>query len=157
MIPPLAQFLLGSSWSKYWISLLFRSHSSRCRSFSYPDPQLWPYTKVVPSPLLMLSTLLSISKLLTKWCHDSASLLSVRIGKTHLLLPLYSDPGCVQIFLNFAAQVTLVMSVKVLQSEGHVIPISGKLCHNCKNNYDVKFGGKQTEKVVVYVPRTGKN
>ena len=77
-------------------------------------------------------------------------------------LVYYSDPAVFRsclymMFLNFVAQVTLVMSVKVLQSEGQVMPISGKLCHNCKNNYDVKYGGKQTEKVVVFVPRTGKN
>jgi hypothetical protein len=47
------------------------------------------------------------------------------------------------------------MSIKVLQAEGFVIPISGKLCQSCKDNYDLRYGGKQMDKVVVFVPRTG--
>lgn len=50
----------------------------------------------------------------------------------------------------------MLMSIKILQTEGIVVPISGKLCQTCKNSYDQKYGGKQLEKVVVYVPRTGK-
>ncbi len=33
---------------------------------------------------------------------------------------------------------------------------SGKLCQSCKDTYDLRYGGKQMDKVVVVVPRTGK-
>ena len=49
------------------------------------------------------------------------------------------------------------MSIKILQSEGQVLPISGKLCNACKDLYDQKFGGKQPENLVVFLPRTGKS
>jgi hypothetical protein len=48
------------------------------------------------------------------------------------------------------------MSIKVLQAEGLVVPISGKLCHTCKEKYDKRYGGKQPENLVVFLPRTGK-
>ncbi len=50
--------------------------------------------------------------------------------------------------------VTMVMSVKILQNEGHVVPISGKFCAECLNKYNQKYASKPGEKLVVIVPRT---
>lgn len=47
----------------------------------------------------------------------------------------------------------MLMSIKILQTEGLVVPISGKLCQSCKNMYDQRYGGKQSENVVVFLPR----
>ena len=48
----------------------------------------------------------------------------------------------------------MVMSVKILQSEGKVLPISGKLCQACKDSYDAKYLSKAGEKIVIIMPRT---
>ena len=48
----------------------------------------------------------------------------------------------------------MVMSVKILQSEGKVLPISGKLCQACKDAYDAKYLSKSGEKIVIIMPRT---
>ena len=47
----------------------------------------------------------------------------------------------------------MVMSVKILQSEGKVLPISGKLCQACKNSYDALYSSKPGEKIVIIMPR----
>ena len=47
----------------------------------------------------------------------------------------------------------MVMSVKILQSEGKVLPISGKLCQACKDSYDIKYTSKTGEKIVIIMPR----
>ena len=47
----------------------------------------------------------------------------------------------------------MVMSVKILQSEGKVLPISGKLCQACKDSYDTKYTSKTGEKIVIIMPR----
>ena len=48
----------------------------------------------------------------------------------------------------------MVMSVKILQTEGKVLPISGKLCQACKDSYDAKYLSKAGEKIVIIMPRT---
>ena len=45
------------------------------------------------------------------------------------------------------------MCVKILQSEGKVLPISGKLCQACKDSYDSKYSSKAGEKIVIIMPR----
>ena len=47
----------------------------------------------------------------------------------------------------------MVMSVKMLQKDGAVVPISGKLCQTCKDTYDVKYASKPGEKIVIIMPR----
>ena len=47
----------------------------------------------------------------------------------------------------------MVMSVKILQSKGKVLPISGKLCQACKDLYDAKYSSKAGEKIVIIMPR----
>ena len=47
----------------------------------------------------------------------------------------------------------MVMSVKILQSEGKVLPISGKLCQACKDLYDARYLSKSGEKIVIIMPR----
>ena len=47
----------------------------------------------------------------------------------------------------------MVMSVKTLQSEGIVLPISGKLCQACKASYDALYTSKPGEKIVIIMPR----
>ena len=47
----------------------------------------------------------------------------------------------------------MVMSVKILQSEGKVVPISGKLCQACKDLYDAIYTSKPGEKIVIVMPR----
>ena len=47
----------------------------------------------------------------------------------------------------------MVMSVKILQSEGMVLPISGKLCQACKASYDALYSSKPGEKIVIVMPR----
>ena len=45
------------------------------------------------------------------------------------------------------------MSVKILQSEGKVLPISGKLCQACKDLYESRYSSKPGEKIVIIMPR----
>ena len=56
-------------------------------------------------------------------------------------------------FHTFILKVSMVMSVKILQSEGKVLPISGKLCQACKDSYDTKYTSKTGEKIVIIMPR----
>ena len=52
--------------------------------YVFPSQIPLPHTKEVLFPSLLLSTLLSIYKLHTKWCHSTASWLIVQIGTTQL-------------------------------------------------------------------------
>ena len=56
-------------------------------------------------------------------------------------------------FQTLILKVSMVMSVKILQSEGKVLPISGKLCQACKDSYDTKYTSKTGEKIVIIMPR----
>ena len=56
-------------------------------------------------------------------------------------------------FKTLILKVSMVMSVKILQSEGKVLPISGKLCQACKDSYDTKYTSKTGEKIVIIMPR----
>ena len=56
-------------------------------------------------------------------------------------------------FQTLILKVSMVMSVKILQSEGKVLPISGKLCQACKDSYDTKYTSKSGEKIVIIMPR----
>ena len=49
--------------------------------------------------------------------------------------------------------VTMVMSVKLLQNEGKVVPISSKFCKNCFDDFNRAYTSKPGEKVVVIVPK----
>ena len=49
--------------------------------------------------------------------------------------------------------VTMVMSVKLLQSEGKVVPISSKFCPYCFEAYNAKYSSRPGEKLVVVVPK----
>ena len=73
-------------------------------------------------------------------------------------------PQCFIIYIRFGVtfqcnfqtlilKVSMVMSVKILQSEGKVLPISGKLCQACKDSYDTKYTSKTGEKIVIIMPR----
>ena len=53
--------------------------------------------------------------------------------------------------------VTMVMSVKLLQSEGKVVPISSKFCSSCFEAYTAKYSSKPGEKLVVVVPKPKPN
>lgn len=52
--------------------------------------------------------------------------------------------------------VSMIMSIKILQAEGKVVPISGKLCRVCKDHYDTKYSSKSSssEKIVIVVPKS---
>ena len=56
-------------------------------------------------------------------------------------------------FQTLILKVSMVMSVKILQSEGKVLPISGKLCQACKDSYDTQYTSKTGEKIVIIMPR----
>ena len=43
--------------------------------------------------------------------------------------------------------VTMVMSVKMLQNAGQVVPISSKFCKNCYDDFNRMYGSKPGEKV----------
>ena len=45
------------------------------------------------------------------------------------------------------------MSVKILQREGLVVPISGKICDNCKADYESNYATKPGEKIVIIMPK----
>ena len=45
------------------------------------------------------------------------------------------------------------MSVKILQREGLVVPISGKVCDNCKTDYETSYASKPGEKIVIIMPK----
>ena len=45
------------------------------------------------------------------------------------------------------------MSVKILQSESKVVPISSKFCNKCFKNYNDKYSGKPGERLLVIVPK----
>jgi hypothetical protein len=49
--------------------------------------------------------------------------------------------------------VSLVMSVKLLQATGKVVPISGKICVICRDIFESKFGKKEGEKIVLVMRR----
>ena len=49
--------------------------------------------------------------------------------------------------------VNIVMSVKILQSESKVVPISSKFCSKCFKHYNDKYAGKPGEKLIVVVPK----
>ena len=45
------------------------------------------------------------------------------------------------------------MSIKLLQGEGKILPISGKICQTCKLLHDNKYRGKPGEKVVIILKK----
>lgn len=49
--------------------------------------------------------------------------------------------------------VNIIMSVKLLQSESKVVPISSKFCSKCFNAYNDKYSGKPGERLLVIVPK----
>ena len=49
--------------------------------------------------------------------------------------------------------VNIVMSVKLLQKEGKVVPISSKFCQACHSLYNDKYSSKPGERLLVIVPK----
>jgi len=49
--------------------------------------------------------------------------------------------------------VNIVMSVKILQLESKVVPISSKFCPKCFNNYNAKYSSKPGQKLFVVIPK----
>ena len=50
--------------------------------------------------------------------------------------------------------VTLVMSIKILQAESKLLPISGRICISCKERFDDKYGSVAGKKMVIVLPKT---
>ena len=50
--------------------------------------------------------------------------------------------------------VTMVMSVKMLQNAGQVVPISSKFCKNCYDDFNRMYGSKPGEKVWFFLQFT---